>query len=207
MMQLRGLYAITSDAICRSRELLVGSVAEAIAGGATLIQYRDKVSAPADRLANAKALAQLCRTRAVPLIVNDDPSIAVESGADGVHLGRADASLAQARQICGDRKIIGVTCANSLERALAAAQASASYVAIGRFYPSRTKPDAPQATLDLLRSVRAGVAGPICAIGGITPDRVPELIDAGADCVAAIEGVFGTPDVRSAAAAYAAHFS
>jgi len=207
MTQLRGLYAITSDAICRSPERLVGSVAEAIAGGAALIQYRDKVSDLAQRRANAIALVELCRARAVPLIVNDDPWIADESGADGVHLGRADASLQEARQICGDHTIIGVTCANALDRALAAARAGASYVAIGRFYPSRTKPDAPEATLDLLRSVRAQLRLPICAIGGVTPDRVRQLIDAGADCVAAIEGVFGKPDVRAAAAAYAAHFA
>ncbi len=206
-MRLRGLYAITSEAICRSRELLVGSVAEAIAGGAAMIQYRDKLSDRDRRLANASALVELCRARAVPLIVNDDPSVATESGADGVHIGRADASFDEARRICGDRKIVGVTCSNSMERAMAAAQAGATYIAIGRFYPSLTKPEAPEATLDLLRSVRARVPSPICAIGGITPDRVPELIDAGADLVAAIEGVFGAPDVRTAAAAYAAHFS
>lgn len=203
----RGLYAITSDAICRSRELLLASVAEAIAGGAVMIQYRDKLSGASTRLANARALALLCRTRAVPLIVNDDPSLAADIGADGVHVGRADASLGEARRICGADRIIGMTCSNSLDRATAAANAGASYIAIGRFYPSRTKPDAPPATLELLRTVRAKVSVPICAIGGITPDRVPELLEGGAGLIAAIDGVFGARDVRAAAAAYARQFS
>jgi thiamine-phosphate pyrophosphorylase len=203
---LRGLYAITSDTICRSRELLLGCVAEAIAGGATLIQYRDKISSPAERLDHGKALAQLCRTRAVPLIVNDDPSLAADIDADGVHIGSADASIADARRICGPRKLIGVTCSNSLERALAAAGAGASYIALGRFYPSRTKPDAPQATLELLKAVRAQVRTPICAIGGVLPEHVPALLTAGADLVAAIDGVFAAADTRAAAAAYALAF-
>jgi thiamine-phosphate pyrophosphorylase len=207
MTVLRGLYAITSDAVCHSRELLLGSVAEAIAGGAAMIQYRDKHASPETRQANARALAEFCGVRSVPLIINDDPQLAVEVDADGVHVGRADASLAAVRRICGARRIIGATCSNSLEHAIAAAQAGASYLAIGRFYPSRTKPDAPEASLELLREVRSRVKVPICAIGGVTPDRVPELLDAGADLVAAIEGVFGAHDVRGAAAAYAAHFS
>lgn len=206
-MRLSGLYAVTSDRICRSRALLLGSVAEAIAGGATMIQYRDKSSTPSDRLELAKALAQLCRTRGVPLIVNDDPVLAAEAGADGVHLGQADASLTEARRTCSGARILGVTCSNSVERAIAAADAGATYIAIGRFFPSRTKPDAPPATLDLLRSIRHRLRLPICAIGGITPERVPELVEAGADLVAAVDGVFGAGDVRAAAAAYAAHFS
>ena len=207
MTPLRGLYAITSDALGHSRDLLVGLVAEAIAGGAIAIQYRDKDREPHLRKANAKALANLCRVRGVPLIINDDPSLAADIGADGVHIGCGDASIVEARRIVGDRSIVGVTCSNSMERAIAAADAGASYIAIGRFFPWRTKPDAPAASIELLQAVRARVRVPICAIGGIAPAHVDELLAAGADLVAAIDGVFGAVDVRTAAAAYAACFS
>ena len=203
---LGGLYAVTSEALCRSPELLLAAVENALAGGAQLIQYRDKLNPEAMRERNARALRDLCRGNGARLIINDDAELAARVGADGVHIGQADLSLEQARAKVGDRAIIGVSCANSIARAVSAAAGGADYVAFGRFFASRTKPDAPPATIDLLRQARARLSIPICAIGGITAHNAAPLIAAGADLIAAVEGVFATVDVRRAAAAYSALF-
>ncbi len=203
---LRGLYAITSEAICRSPDRLVASAAEALAGGARLLQYRDKWHDDATRERNAHALRGLCHEFGALFIVNDDPALAEAVDADGVHVGAADAPLAEARRRLGPRAIIGVSCSNSLDRARAAAAAGANYVAFGRFFESGTKPDAPQADLALLQAARAAVGLPICVIGGLLPSNTGPLIAAGADMAAAVEGVFGAPDVEAAAREYSRLF-
>ncbi|HEY0915967.1 MAG TPA: thiamine phosphate synthase [Solimonas sp.] len=203
---LRGLYAITSEAICRSPDRLVASAAEALAGGARLLQYRDKWHDAATRERNAHALRGLCHEFGALFIVNDDPALAEAVDADGVHVGAADAPLAEARRRLGPRAIIGVSCSNSLDRARAAAAAGANYVAFGRFFESGTKPDAPQADLALLQAARAAVGLPICVIGGLLPSNTGPLIAAGADMAAAVEGVFGAPDVEAAAREYSRLF-
>lgn len=205
-MKLRGLYAITSEALCRQPARLLADVEAALRGGAGLIQYRDKWNPPARREELAAALLALCRARDVPLIVNDDARLAARIGADGVHLGAGDGPLAEARRLLGACALIGITCSNSLERARAAASGGADYLAFGRYFPSLTKPDAPPATLDLLRSARSELQLPVCAIGGITPANAPQVIAAGADMVAAVEGVFGASDVQAAAKSYASLF-
>ncbi|AXQ31823.1 thiamine phosphate synthase [Solimonas sp. K1W22B-7] len=203
---LRGLYAITSESVCRSPDRLVAAAAEALAGGARLIQYRDKWNHGAVRERNAHALRGLCHEFQALMIVNDDPVLAEAVDADGVHLGAADAPLAEARRRLGPRAIIGVSCANSLERARAAQAAGASYVAFGRFFDSGTKPDAPQADLALLQAARAEIRLPICVIGGLLPSNAGPLVAAGADMAAAIEGVFGAPDIEAAAREYSRLF-
>jgi len=193
-----GLYAITDG----PRIDLLEVVAQALAGGARVLQYRDKTADAARRHAEAAALKQLCDTHAVPLIVNDDVALAVAVGAAGVHLGRDDDDVAAARAALGAGAIIGVSCYDSLERARAAAAAGADYVAFGAFFPSPTKPQAVRASLDLLRqSATLGV--PRVAIGGITPDNAPSLVEAGADFLAVISAVFATPDVCAAAQRFA----
>lgn len=204
--RLRGLYAITPDALCAEPARLRAAVAAALAGGARLIQYRDKRNAATDRARLAADLLALCRRHDARLIVNDDVELARASGADGVHLGAADMPLREARQRLGGEAIIGVSCATGLERARAAQDGGASYVAFGRFFPSRTKPDAPQADPALLRQARSALAIPLCAIGGVTPDNAGLLVAAGADLVAAVEGVFGAADIAAAARAYARLF-
>ena len=201
----RGLYAITdSQLIPHGR--VIDRVAQAIDGGAVMIQYREKHLPREQRIAEARALAMLCRERAVPLIINDDAELAAACGADGVHLGREDIPPDQARRRLGPRAIIGVSCYNQLERARSAANAGASYVAFGRFFPSLSKPDAVQALPALLSRARREIDLPIVAIGGITPVNGSALLDAGADLLAVIEGVFGQPDTRTAAQSYAALF-
>jgi thiamine-phosphate pyrophosphorylase len=203
---LRGLYAITSPALCRAPQRLAAAVEEALRGGARLIQYRDKEADAAQRHASARALLALCRGHHARLIVNDDVELAAAIGADGVHLGRSDPPLREARRRLGDAAIVGVSCGNVLERAVTAQDEGASYVAFGRFFPSTTKPDAPQAGLALVREARARLHLPICAIGGVTPANAGGLIHAGADLVAAVEGVFGAADVAAAARAYRSLF-
>lgn len=202
-----GLYAITSEAICNEPARLRRAVEAALRGGAKLIQYRDKHN-PADvRQRNAQSLQALCREAAVPLLINDGPAAFVaQGGFDGMHLGSSDGDLAAARLQC-PQAVIGATCGQSLARAVTAVQAGASYVAFGAFYPSSTKPAALPAPLSLLGEARAALAVPICAIGGITPANAAPLIAAGAHYIAAIEGVFGAPDMEAAARAYARLFA
>lgn len=198
----RGLYAITDG----PREDLLAVCASALAGGARLLQYRDKTDDAPRRHAEATALFRLCRAHDVPLIVNDDVALAQAVGAEGVHLGEEDADPAAARARLGADAIIGVSCYDSLDRAAELARRGASYLAFGAFFPSPTKPAARRATPALLQAAR-GFGRPLVAIGGITPDNARGLIDAGADFVAAITGVFGAGDVRSAAARYASLFT
>ena len=203
--RLNGLYAIT-DAGLQRPDQLTERVRQAIEGGARLIQYRDKSAAADFRLRQATALAALCREHGVTLIINDDVALAAECGAQGVHLGANDADPQTARRLLGDSAIIGVSCYNRLPLALQAAKQGADYIAFGRFFPSRTKPKAVQAGLDLIERARQQLSLPVAAIGGITPDKAAALIDAGVAMLAVVHGVFGATDVRRAAAAYAALF-
>ena len=194
----RGLYVITDG----PRQDLLEVVGQALAGGARLLQYRDKTTDHARRLDEARALRALCATHAVPFLVNDDVALAHAVDAAGVHLGQDDGDLATARAVLGREAIIGVSCYDSLDRARELASAGADYVAFGAFFPSPTKPHARRASFDLLRHT-AALGIPRVAIGGITPDNASSLIDAGADYVAVISAVFGDPDVRAAAERFA----
>jgi len=203
--RIAGLYAI-ADTQYLDEARLLPAVEQVIEGGARVIQYRDKKHSAAERPRHAVELAVLCRQHGVLFIVNDDVALAKETQADGVHLGREDASLTQAREQLGPRAIIGVSCYNELARAEAAENQGADYIAFGRFFPSRTKPLAAQASLDLLRETKKKLHIPVVAIGGITPENGASLIAAGADALAVIEGVFGQADVRAAAERYARLF-
>lgn len=200
----RGLYVITAPAPGLSLE---AAVARALDGGACVVQYRDKrPDQTARRRREAAALLTLCRARGVPLIINDDVALAREIDADGVHLGAEDDSLDHAREALGPDAIVGVSCYNRPERAVAAQAAGASYVAFGRFFPSGTKPGAVQATPAMLRETRPRLRLPVVAIGGITPENGALLVAAGADLLAVIGGVFGRSDPREAARAFAPLF-
>lgn len=205
MHRLTGLYAITDAALLPGARLLTGAAA-AIAGGARLIQYRDKGADRGRRLNEAKALLRLCRQNNVALIINDDVALAAETGADGVHLGRNDSNAKLARQTLGQAAIIGVSCYNEWPRAVAARRGGADYVAFGAFFTSTTKPDAVAADKTLLQRAKQELGLPVAAIGGITPANGAELLAAGADMLAVIQGVFGRPDIRQAAGEYARLF-
>ena len=190
----RGLYVITDG----PRPDLFQAVKEALLGGARRVQYRDKTHDSERRRHEAGTLLAICREHDVPLIINDDISLAHAIDADGVHLGETDDGIARARDILGSEAIIGVSCYDSLERAQDMAKQGASYVAFGAFFPSPTKPHARRASIDLLRH-SAALGIPRVAIGGITPDNGASLVAAGADYLAVISAVFGRPDIRAAA--------
>ena len=201
---IEGLYAITPDVADTSS--LIGMTQRALAGGARLIQYRNKTADTALRFEQARSVASLCRKFHVPLIVNDHLELAMEINADGVHLGREDASIIEARRKLGNKKIVGASCYNRLEHALEAERQGADYVAFGAFFASATKPGAAAASMDLLRHARATLHVPIVAIGGITPSTAVELIHEGADAVAVSHGLFGAPNIQSAAESFAGLF-
>jgi thiamine-phosphate pyrophosphorylase len=194
----RGLYAIT-DSKLLSPERLVEAVALAIQGGAAMIQYRDKGDDPMRRQWEATDLSNMCRPLGVPLIINDDVELAAQVMAKGVHLGKGDADIASARAKLGPNAIIGVSCYNDLDCAIAAEQAGADYVAFGSFFPSRTKPNAVKADVELLHQAKQRLSIPVVAIGGINADNGAELVEAGADMLAVITELFGQADVLGAA--------
>ncbi len=199
----RGLYLITPDEA--DGERLLARTAPLLPF-ATWLQYRNKAAGAAVRARQAAALQALCATAGVPLIVNDDPALALAVGAAGVHLGEDDGDIAAARALLGAKAIIGVSCYDDAGRARAAAAAGADYLAFGAFFPSSTKPGARHARPGLLRQT-ASLDLPRVAIGGITPDNAPALIAAGADLVAVISGVFDAPDPIATARAYRALFA
>ncbi len=202
---LSGLYAIT-DSKLTPGDALLPAVAAALRGGARIIQYRDKGQDSARRHTEAAALNTLCQAHDALLIVNDDAQLAAAIGAAGVHLGRDDTALSDARRLLGPEAIIGVSCYNQLARAQSAAALGADYVAFGRFFPSLTKPDAQAATPELLQAARRTLKLPLVAIGGITPDNGRLLLAAGADMLAVIHGVFGQADIEAAAHRFAELF-
>ena len=204
--RIAGLYAIADTQYLDNMHLLP-AVGEAIAGGARIVQYRDKKHVAADRARQATELASLCRQHGALFIINDDVELAKQVQAAGVHLGREDASLTRAREQLGDGSIIGVSCYNDLARAIQAQADGADYVAFGSFFPSRTKPRAVRAGLELLCEVKQKLHIPVVAIGGITPENGAHLLAAGADALAVIEGVFGQVDIRAAAQRYARLFT
>ena len=198
----RGLYAVTAD--LEDFGHLKRQTRAVLSGGARVVQLRDKHG----RLSpdQVRELVALCHDFRIPLIVNDRVDLARRTGADGVHLGRDDADIHEARKILGPDAIIGISCYRDLTRASAAEQAGASYVAFGAFFPSPSKPEAPPAPLTLLRQARRTLRCPVVAIGGITLDRAPEVIEAGADLIAVISALFHSPDPRKAASAFARLF-
>lgn len=200
--KLKGLYAITPPLSCddhSSIKVFLDSVKQAIEGGAGLIQYRDKVNTSKVRLWVAQKLCELCRCHGVLLIINDDVTLARHAVADGVHIGHDDVSLAVAREVLGSDAIIGVSCYNQLALAQAAQRQGADYVAFGRFFPSRTKPDAVRADVELLRLAKQTIHLPVVAIGGINADNGTGLVKAGADMLAVVDTVFGAADPHRAA--------
>lgn len=188
MSTLRGLYAITDNALLAEGRLLP-YVEAALQGGARLVQYRDKSQDVRRRQDEAAALAELCRQHDAQLIINDDLPLARQLGV-GLHLGQEDGSLAAARADLGADAILGSTCHASLELAEVAAAAGASYLAFGRFFASSTKPDAPPAPLDVLDQARSRFSLPLCAIGGVTLDNAPRLLTHGVDLLAVVHTLF-----------------
>lgn len=187
--KIQGLYAITDPTLINDLDLMQ-AVTLAIKGGARVIQYRNKLACAELQEIQAQALAQLCKQYNVCFIINDDPQLAKKVNADGVHVGKDDGKISAARKILGSDAIIGISCYNQLDNVRQAKADGADYIALGRFFPSKTKPDAVQATLELLEQVKQEIDLPVVAIGGINHDNAEALIAHGADAIAVIYDLF-----------------
>jgi thiamine-phosphate pyrophosphorylase len=203
--RISGLYAVTLET--PDGDWLAVQVERALIGGARVVQYRNKSADRDLRRRQAARLRDLCREHGAVLIINDDVGLALEVGADGVHLGRDDQRLVEARAALGTGRLIGVSCYDSLALAGEAQKSGADYVAFGSFFPSSVKPQAVRASLELLREARLQLTLPIVAIGGITPDNGAALVEAGADALAVISALFQVADTQSAARAFARLFA
>jgi thiamine-phosphate pyrophosphorylase len=196
----KGLYAITDQRLLPGNRLFEAAE-QALANGVRVLQYRNKSADFRQRLLEASQLKVLCRQYQALLLINDDTDLCQACEADGVHIGQSDATLSEARRRLGYQAVIGVTCHNDLALVEQAQRDGADYVAVGRFFPSLTKPGAPLAKIDDLRRIRLATQLPIVAIGGITNENATELLDAGADMLAVIHYLFSTPDVAARARA------
>jgi len=199
-----GLYLVTPD--WPDTDALVAAVAALLPSRPALVQYRNKLASGALKREQALRLLAVCRAAGVPLVINDDLVLALDIGADGAHLGRDDGDPALARQQLGAGRILGVSCYNEWPRAVAGAAAGVDYLAFGAMYPSPTKPAAARAPLDLLTRAKCEFGLPVAAIGGITLENAPPLINAGADLLAVISDVFSAPDPAARAVAYTGLF-
>jgi thiamine-phosphate pyrophosphorylase len=200
--KLSGLYVIIDPALARGRS--EADVArEAVAGGASMIQLRDKSREKGLQLPMAEGILGICRASEVPFIINDHVDLALAIGADGVHVGQKDLPVAAVRRIVPPEMIVGCS-TNNPEEARRAQAAGADYVSVGRLFPTGSKDDTRPATLDTLRAVKAAVTVPVCAIGGVNETNIRDVIAAGADIVSVISAVVSADDVRGVARKLAA---
>ncbi|NIX15174.1 MAG: thiamine phosphate synthase [Candidatus Dadabacteria bacterium] len=196
--KIKGLYVITDKKLIE-RSNFIQIVEKALAGGANLLQLREKETDHDEIVHLGRELLKLSSKYSVPLIINDSPDIAKEIGADGVHLGRHDANIENARKIMGDDKIIGVSCYGELERGLHARAQGANYLAFGTPYDTPTKPGRKPTPFSTLVEAKDQIADiPIFAIGGIFKDNAQDLLDTGVDGIAVITSVFGSEDPETA---------
>lgn len=192
-----GLPASATEA--QRREALCQQVREAIAGGATFIQMREKGNlGDWDMVDEATALQEVCRDAGVPFVVNDAVAVAIAMGADGVHIGQDDMTCKDARALLGRDRILGVS-AQTVEQALQAERDGADYLGVGAVFPTGSKDDAIDVPHDVLADICAAVNIPVVAIGGITCDNVRELAPSGIAGVSVISAIFGKEDIAAAA--------
>ena len=195
------LCVITDPTLAPGRDHV--AIAEAaLAGGADMIQLRDKTGTLRDLLPQARAIQARCRAHGALFIVNDRVDLALAADADGAHVGQEDLPAANARRLLGPRRLLGVS-THSLVQAEAAQQVGANYIGFGPMFATGTKETGytPRG-LDALREIRKVVALPILAIGGISLSNVAEVISAGATAPAVISAVVGTADITATAAAF-----
>lgn len=192
------LYGIT-DRTWLNGERLYNRVEEALKGGVSFLQLREKGISKEEILSEAVELKGLCRKYHVPLIINDDVELAVKSDADGVHVGQKDMDVREARKLLGPDKILGVS-ARTVEQAVSAEKFGADYLGCGDVFGTATKKDAGRLELNVLKDICNAVSIPVVAIGGIKSDNIIKLKGSGISGIAVISAVFGKNDAQSAAA-------
>lgn len=190
------LYAVTDRSWLEGRSL-ADCVGEALAGGATFLQLREKDTSHDDIVRRARTLRPLARAAGVPFVIDDDVEAARVAGADGVHVGQSDAACAEARALLGSEAIVGVS-AGTVEQALAAQSAGADYLGVGAMFDTSTKRDASVVGIAGLRRIVEAVDIPVVAIGGLNLATIPALAGTGADGVAVVSGIFAADDIRAA---------
>ena len=187
------LYAITDGS-----ENLPQKVELAIKGGATIVQIREKRLTHSQYVAKVKQLVPVCHKYGVKLIVNDNYQVALEGGADGVHLGQSDGDICGVRHICGENFVIGAT-AKTISQALSACEEGAEYLGVGAGFPSDTKIDAIRITGEDFRKIAEKSTVPCVAIGGINLQNINLLRDFGASGIAVVSAIFASNDIENAA--------
>ncbi len=202
---MQGLYLVTPNWDDTARLLAVTE--RALAAGAAMVQYRHKEASDALRREQGAVLLALCRRYDRPLIINDFVSLCLTLGADGVHVGGTDMSVAAARCALGPNKIVGASCYGELALARAAQRSGASYCAFGGFYPSTVKKYSVTTAPDIVLQARAELALPLVVIGGMTPENAAPLVARGAGMVAAITSVYMAADPAQAVHAFEALFA
>lgn len=192
------LYAVT-DRHWLKGQTLYAQVEEAIAGGATFVQLREKQMDEADVLQEAKEIQALCRAHHIPFVINDHVEIAKAIQADGVHVGQSDMEALDVRRLLGEEAIIGVS-AETVEQALLAQAHGADYLGVGAVFPTGSKDDAADVSMETLRAICEAVDIPVIAIGGISEDNVGQLAGSGICGIAVISAIFAQENIRDAAA-------
>ena len=192
------LYAVTDRAWARDEAALFRQIEAAVRGGAGVVQLREKDMEPAAFLEEAKRFVALCRRLGAVSIINDSVEIALEAGADGVHVGQSDLEAGRARALLGPEKILGVS-AHSRSEARRALEAGADYLGCGAAFATGTKNDAAPISRETIRAVTAAVDIPVVAIGGVNRENILELKGLGLSGVAVVSGIFGRPDAEAAA--------
>ena len=188
------LYAVT-DRYWLNGRTLYEVVKESLDGGVTFLQLREKKLDEEHFLEEAKELKKLCKEYKVPFIINDNVDIAVEIGADGVHVGQSDMEAGDVRAKLGEDKIVGVS-AQTVEQALLAQERGADYLGVGAVFPTSSKDDAVEVDHEMVKAICEAVDIPVIAIGGITKDNVQELSGCGLCGIAVISAIFAKPDIK-----------
>lgn len=192
------LYAVTDRRWLKEGETLVTRTEEAIDGGVTFVQLREKDLDEKNFEREGRELKELCRKRGVPFVINDNVELAAKLDADGVHVGQSDMEALDVRKIIGGDKILGVS-AQTVEQAVTAEKHGADYLGVGAVFPTGSKDDAAEVSYDTLRAICDAVKIPVIAIGGITEDNVTELSKSGICGIAVISALYAEEDIKSAA--------
>lgn len=191
------LYAVTNR-VHAVKETLYSQVRDALEGGVTCVQLREKYMKEEDFTAEAVKLKALCKNYSVPLIINDNLNVALRSGADGIHVGQEDMSAEEIRKLAGREFIIGVT-AKTVKQAKMAEAAGADYIGVGAVFPSPTKQGAIRITRQELKDICEAVSIPSVAIGGVNIENMKQLKGMGMDGFAVVSALFAAEDIQSAA--------
>lgn len=191
------LYAVT-DRSWLAERTLAQCVGEAIEGGASFIQLREKTAGWDEKAVLAAELLRICHAAGVPFVIDDDVALAGAAGADGVHVGQHDLACAEARRLLGDQAIVGVS-VQTVEEARQAWEEGADYLGVGAMHPTATKPDAVDVTFEELGRICEAVPIPVVAIGGMDAENVSELAGTGAAGAAVVSALFAADDCRAAA--------